>query len=639
MTLDAYNNEPLSAIGAINTATYFADQGKHDLSLLMCEEAIKLDDANSLHLKLLERYSISGFYSKIDSRKLKGKSACEELALDRKNSWHIKHIARQNSTFYARSATDIMPNTFINEFDFTPPHDYKPMNPSITSFNNELWMIQRTVNYLIREDGSYDMRGDTAIRTVNYLMKLDNDMKIIESYEILPPLGLPEPKYNLVIGWEDCRLFFWKGEPWATSTARELNSDGYCEIVISKIINDTDPTKKRFTEYRVITPTFCDRQHQKNWMPMVVGDDLFFLYSSDPTIIIDHNGNLVSHRIAHIAADSFRGGGPLVEFGGGWLALIHESHGMPDHRRRYMHRWVWYDAYGRLSRYSEAFYIKQLGIEFAAGLAKHVSGDIIVSFGLHDKSSWFARFKSNEIKKILKPAGIPLQLLPNDTESMVFLTSEINKPLDSQLTVDKCKQIANRSALPLHSDNAKNWDNLVAIWHTTLTTDKTDPVMDVAATEQSAYLPSLYKLGYNNLVSINLTQTTTEVIDGVSYQPGDCTATTFANDHFGFISCLSVVEHGVDLKKFFNESARILKPNGHLFVSTDYWIDTVDTKGQMAFGSPIKVFTADDIAEMIEIARDSGLILTGNAQFNCKDKVVNWMGMDYTFINLLFKKI
>ena len=57
-----------------------------------------------------------------------------------------------------------------------------------------------------------------------------------------------------------------------------------------------------------------------------------------------------------------------------------------------------------------------------------------------------------------------------------------------------------------------------------------------------------------------------------------------------------------------------------------------------AFGAPVKVFTMQDIAQMIKTAARFGLEITGNVDLSCNERVVNWIGMDYTFINLLFKK-
>ena len=638
MPLATWNNDPVP-INAITTSNELANQGFHELAVLIAQHALSCNPDYETRLALLERCSISGYYCKISNHKQLGKSACEEIATDRTRSWYTKNLARQNSTFYAPSLNEIAPSTVLKEVNFVPKYNYAPMNPSITTHDNNLWMIQRTVNYRIRPDGSYDMRGDNAIRTINYLLRLDDDLNVLSSEEILPPHDLPSPLYDQVIGWEDCRLFFWKNEPWCTATVRELNSEGYCEIVLSRLAPNED-NARRIVDYKVIKPKFCPRQHEKNWMPMVVNDQLFFVYSSDPVRIIDIDGNLVSSKVSHFASDSFRGGGSLVPYAQGWLGLIHESHSMYDNRRRYMHRFVWYDSFGKLAAYSPAFYMHNLGIEFSAGIAKHPTRpQIIISFGIHDQTSWVGIVNEDEIKKMLKHSSEFEKRFWQDNTALAWLSNQTNQALENSDAVMKCKTITETARLPLHRDEPKNWDNTIAIWQTCLTTDPIDPVLDIAATAESAYLPSLNLLGYKKLISINLTQQETEVKDSVTYMHGDCTATNFDNDYFGFISCLSVIEHGVDVKKFLDESKRILKQNGHLFISTDYWQDNVDTRGQHAFGAPVKVFNKEDISQLIAYASSIGLELTSPVSLNCNQRVVNWIGMDYTFLNLMFKKL
>lgn len=636
--LTQFEQNPDDAKNLLEFSNTLGSEGFHNLSMLIADRAMLLDMDHITRTKLLEQTSISGFYAQSRERKLAGKEACEELATDRRNSWHTKDLARQNSTYYAKSAADLMPSTQLQKVNYVPADDYKPMNPSISNQNDSLWMIQRTVNYVIRPDGSYNMRGDSAIRTRNILIELDNDLNPISAEEILPPIDMPEPLYSLVVGFEDCRLFWWQNSFWCTSTVRELNAEGYCEIVLAQIERSSTDDWLHFTNYRVIHPQFCGREHQKNWMPMVVGNDLYFMYSSDPARIIDVTGNLVSTKTTHIAADSFRGGGPLLPFHGGWLACVHESHNMPDGRRRYMHRFVWYDDIGRLSKYSEAFYIHTLGIEFAAGLARnYATGNIVVSFGLADHDSWLASFDENEIKQLLKPAGKVMSDL-GQLDDTAWVLSQTNRTLKDTSVVDKATAIARHAGIPSHEDAAKNWDNLIALWYATMTTDPNKPIIDVAATEGSAFLPALAKFGYQNLVSVNIDEPRPRTVNGVTYMEGDCTKTTFPNEHFGFVACLSVIEHGVDVDMFMAESARILAPGGHLLVSTDYWQDPVDTFSQMAFGAPVKVFTALDVVNLIETGKKYGLEITSNVDLSCDQRVVSWIGMNYTFINLLFRK-
>lgn len=622
----------------LDEANRQADANEHAAAVDLASQGLSLNPPHALMIDLHERISISGFYSSKAEHKQAGYDSCEKIASDRTQGWHRKNLARQNITWYAKSLKDLAPSTTYKQIEISLPDRYVANNPSITTNGDEIWMIQRTVNYLIRSDGSYDMRGDSAIRTTNYMVRLDNELNVVSCEQIKLPKDLPEPKYNLVLGFEDSRLFFWRGDAWCTSTFREATEQGWCEIVLAKITN-IGSGECELTDWRVINPTFCERQNEKNWMPLIINDNLYFIYSSDPARIIDANGNLVSQLQTSIAADSYRGGGAAVHFDGGYLTLLHESTGMSDGRRRYMHRFAWYDRWGRLSKISPTFYIKKLGIEFSPGLAKHPNKDtIIVSFGLDDRESWLAELSANDLRAIMKPAGLDKQTLADDFDTMKLVISETNKALDTQETVRLFQNIAIRSGLPLHEDAQKNWDSILATYWATMTCDTVDPVMDVAATKGSAFLPGLRKLGFHNLISINLTQKETEVVNGISYQYGDCTATNFQDNYFGYISCLSVIEHGVDVDRFLAESHRILKKNGYLFISTDYWIDPVDTFGQTAFGAPVKVFDKNDIISIIEKAKGLGFELTTNCDLNCKEKTVEWIGMQYTFINLLFQK-
>ncbi|MGB6788955.1 MAG: hypothetical protein WBE20_12550, partial [Candidatus Acidiferrales bacterium] len=102
------------------------------------------------------------------------------------------------------------------------------------------------------------------------------------------------------------------------------------------------------------------------------------------------------------------------------------------------------------------------------------------------------------------------------------------------------------------------------------------------------------------------------------------------------ITCLSVIEHGVDLKLFFDEMFRILKPRGVLFISTDYWSTPIDTKGIAEYGTPVRVFTRTDILEALELSKLSGLTPTGDVDLMCHEKAVRWVSdrypHEYTFL-------
>lgn len=636
--LSEYENDPNNTHLLMKLSNECADRNQNESACLFAESVLMQQDIPAeLKVAALERLSILGFYTKQANRKVLAKNACEILSMDRSLPWSTRNTARMNHTWYAKTLIELVPDAEFTHTAFTPPEKYSPMNPSIYTWDNQLWMIQRTVNYIITPHGSYDMQGDTAIKTRNFLLKLNPDLSVASAGEILLPDDLPEPLYTLVLGFEDCRLFAWNDSLWCTSTVRELNQPGYCQIVLARI-DPLEDGNYKLSNWRHIAPKGLPVQNEKNWMPQVVGDKLHFVYSHDPLRVIDDQGNTVSCEPIAVAADGFRGGSQVIKFDNGWLDIIHESHNMHDGRRRYTHRFVYYDQQMRLVGYSDAFFLKENGIEFAAGIAINpVTTDVVVSFGFNDRDSWMVSLTKQAVRQLLKPAlNANFDLDPKD---IVWVESQVNRALQDNASVDRATMILDLKGLYKHEDRVKNWDNLIALWYTVKTTDPILPVMDVAATKGSAYLPSLRNYGFKNLISINLTQTTTEINEGITYQYGDCTKTNFSDGFFGFISCLSVIEHGVDVEAFFAESARILRPGGHLFVSADYWQDPVDTYGQVAFGVPVKMFTQSEVDDMVVTARKYGLEAVRSVDATCKDRVVNWIGIDYTFVNLLFYKV
>jgi 2-polyprenyl-3-methyl-5-hydroxy-6-metoxy-1,4-benzoquinol methylase len=118
------------------------------------------------------------------------------------------------------------------------------------------------------------------------------------------------------------------------------------------------------------------------------------------------------------------------------------------------------------------------------------------------------------------------------------------------------------------------------------------------------------------------------------------TATSFPDARFDAITCLSVIEHGVPVEAFLAEAARLLKPAGVLFISTDYDQEPPDTTGKTAYGQPVHIFSPDETREIVKQADDVGLRLVGELKLAHVERPVHWqrLGIDYTFISLGFRK-
>jgi len=147
-------------------------------------------------------------------------------------------------------------------------------------------------------------------------------------------------------------------------------------------------------------------------------------------------------------------------------------------------------------------------------------------------------------------------------------------------------------------------------------------------------LPWLYQYGYRNLTGIDLVYAAPIRRGPIRYEFGDMTKTQFADAAFDVICSMSVIEHGVDVPRYFAEAARLLRPGGLLITSTDCWRDHVDTRGQTAYGAPIKIFTMHEIAGMITAAQGFGLRSLRELDLDCDQPAVKWarFGLEFTFV-------
>jgi SAM-dependent methyltransferase len=194
--------------------------------------------------------------------------------------------------------------------------------------------------------------------------------------------------------------------------------------------------------------------------------------------------------------------------------------------------------------------------------------------------------------------------------------------------------------LPLCEDLAKNWDSLAALDSILRRVPKSGDILDAGAEMYSVILPWLASYGYKNLIGINLSFNSVTRRGAIAYEHGDITCTRFQDGFFDAITCLSVIEHGVNLQAYFAEAFRILKPGGILITSTDYYQTAIDTRGQIAFGVPIHIFNEKEIIRALETARKAGFELTGQIDLSTEEKVVTWdeYGLSYTFIIITHRK-
>lgn len=349
--------------------------------------------------RLYETISISGYYTKDRDDKKLAAELVEVLCTNRDIAAENRELARNNQLFYIQTLEQLI-GPYTSK-QLTYDLDWNVTNPSILNWRGELWLIQRSVNYEIDAHGRYNTGITDPIKTINYLVRLDSDLEIINCREIQRPDQWPEPVWNLVQGLEDCRLFNIQNRLYFTATVRECHPQGLCQTALFEL----DPDTAQPGPGRILDCPAPDL-HQKNWMPFVDNHSIQFLYLSDPTIVINEHGTVIKQNRCSHNLDNFRGGGQVIRFESGYLAIIHESVILKNSLRDYVHRFITLDKNYCVNGFSPRFKFHGQRIEFAAGLCLDSNNKIIVSYGIQDRESWIARLDSQTIRDLIQPIPV-----------------------------------------------------------------------------------------------------------------------------------------------------------------------------------------------------------------------------------------
>jgi len=412
--LTAFNARPQRAEPLYDIARFYRDRGMFEASVLFSEPALGMrpPEEDVLFVEdfvyeagIAEEYSIAANYARDPARKERGFVACNYLALNREIPEDTRSLAVWNLHFYIEPAAKVMPSFNPRPLGFVAPDGYRPTNPSIVRYGDDLVVVQQVVNYAIEHGisgahvGRYATPDGAPITMRNFLLRLGDDFAIRSADEILRPHGMPKPAWSLVSGFADLRPFVWRGALWAIGCVRELTPEGWCEQVRARV-DEPASGPMQLVDWRVLRPEES-RRHEKNWMPLVAGDELRFVYMCDPTRVLDDQARTIAETVPPIVADQFRGGSQAIVFNRGWLALIHELR-VHDQHRHYRHRFVWFDESVRLRGVSRPFLFQERGIEFAAGLAWHPDGQrLVITYGVGDSEAWIATVAADDVERSL----------------------------------------------------------------------------------------------------------------------------------------------------------------------------------------------------------------------------------------------
>jgi ubiquinone/menaquinone biosynthesis C-methylase UbiE len=223
--------------------------------------------------------------------------------------------------------------------------------------------------------------------------------------------------------------------------------------------------------------------------------------------------------------------------------------------------------------------------------------------------------------------------------------------LRKRAEIDEAENYLCNHKLVRHHDRLKNWD--LAFLHQLIAPmPRSARITDLGCSGLAA-IKFLNFLKFKNIYGIDLTITSKEkrartvmMIKSLSLTPpfqldvGDLTRTQYPDSFFDLATCISVIEHGVDLNAFFSEMRRIIVKNGYLFLTTDYWPEKMEAReDEKPCGLPYIIFSKNEILQLIKLAQTYGFTLYENSDI--LDPVErNILGDIYrhTFIGLVFQK-
>ena len=370
--LDAHAGLPRRAEALYAVAEHWHRADNHALAYLFASrvDALPVPERDSYFVdreahewRAADIMAVHGFY--LDEREA-GRKAAAKAARAQPYDLRI----RRNQHFYLLPLTE-QPGVAVIPLE---PEVLEPgwtaCNPSVSP----LGIVVRAVNYKIRPDGSYDYDG--TIRTRNYLSVREPGF-YRKAREIQDKTNLPRTDFP-VHGFEDCRLFQWRGARWLVCTVRDTTVEGICEQALLRLDAAGD-----VCEMTLLRGPWSSK-NQKNWKPAADGDRLRWIYSTDPLTVFDHG--TIPTKLEH--SGRLLGSSQAVKISEGWLWVDHEVSWNDKGRDRiYAHRFVLADAeLTRVEAISDPFCFEQRGVEFCAGLSVE-AGSVAVSYAVKDASA------------------------------------------------------------------------------------------------------------------------------------------------------------------------------------------------------------------------------------------------------------
>jgi hypothetical protein len=305
-----------------------------------------------------------------------------EATLDWKPEWyladHNDSIIDIPTRYYA-----LLLDAKLQKVSYEYPviENFFPSNTAYVFHAGKHILNTRFINYSYNEYGCYDIRDpDRTIYTKNLVSELDGDLLPLNYVEMdESTVGLVS--HNMYsMGLEDIRLYSYQNK--VRFIATNVNYVGSRSNRM--IVGDYDPEIGQYSDCRIIQPP-TDTSCEKNWIPIVRGEEEFFVYTWSPYRLgkINYDTNQLEivesyeikspdfHRIrgSSIFVKNARNGKNGRNGKDGKDALVGVVHYCEEtNPRQYYHMLVSLDQHTLLPiAYSDPFCFQHYGVEFCIG--------------------------------------------------------------------------------------------------------------------------------------------------------------------------------------------------------------------------------------------------------------------------------
>lgn len=426
--LAAYQRRPTRMEPIFHVAQYYHSINQQQLAYIFFELCARCNypegDTLFVEKKLYSDHKVDfelailAYYNRMMNI---GRKAIERLLRRRDLPSDQHFLVSQNARYYLLQHPHLVhTHEIVSPFqdsDSSISTKYVPCNPSLVmNHQDKLIVCCRGVNYRQKAARNYvSCDDDKCIRTRNVLIEMEPESSISPclSPSPLSPLcsqkeilshGLTFPCTSgcIILGLEDVRLFQWRGRLMFSCTSLEFHESHHPRICLGTLADD----EHTLLSVELLTG-YHDDKVQKNWLPFVFEDNLYFLYSYDPWVVLKFDSE--TRKVARyepwcfdqtsIALQDMRGSsGPLPLPSGEWLICTHKVHDT-EKERRYMHRWLWTDSQFRIKHVSPLFYFRHnQGVEMNIGACLSSSSSLVyVGVGVEDCQAFVLTYQLSNI--------------------------------------------------------------------------------------------------------------------------------------------------------------------------------------------------------------------------------------------------